>query len=172
MLLLALYIVVDCQGGALLGYGPRAEDSILGIVTAGISAMLMPSIGMAKLRIAKAIDSASLRVDAYESITCASLAVTTLIGLLLNYWQHWWWADPAAGLLLLPLIIREGLRGTRTVAVIAITELNTIMVTVITVEALADSRDGAEKEPNRLKTVFLKPQGPIFRHCNGSFTRK
>jgi len=112
MLLLALYIVVD-GGRRLLGYGPKAEDSTLGIAIAAISAAVMPSIGIAKLRIARALNSASLRVDAYESITCASLAVTTLIGLVLNHWLHWWWADPVAGLFLLPLIIREGLEGLR-----------------------------------------------------------
>src|SRR5262249_28169332 len=80
MLLLALYIVID-GGRRLLGYGQRAEESMLGIAVAALSATLMPGIGLAKLRVAKAINSASLRVDAYESITCASLAVVTLIGL-------------------------------------------------------------------------------------------
>lgn len=112
MLLLALYIIID-GGRRLLGYGQRAEESVLGIVVAALSATLMPAIGFAKLRVAKALGSASLRVDAYESITCASLAVVTLIGLLLNYWLKWWWADPAAGFLLLPLIIREGLEAMR-----------------------------------------------------------
>ena len=51
--------------------------------------------------------------DAYETITCAWLSLTTLAGLLLNAAFGWWWADPAAALVLVPLIVKEGLEGWR-----------------------------------------------------------
>ncbi|MCZ6603022.1 MAG: hypothetical protein O6952_08450, partial [Planctomycetota bacterium] len=51
--------------------------------------------------------------DAYETITCAWLSFTTLLGLGLNALVGWWWADPLAAFFLLPLIIREGLEGLR-----------------------------------------------------------
>ena len=54
-----------------------------------------------------------LRADAYETITCAWLSLTTLAGLALNALLGWWWADPVAALCLVPLIVREGLEGLR-----------------------------------------------------------
>ena len=57
--------------------------------------------------------SKALRADAYETIACAWLSATTLIGLLLNALLGWWWADPVAALVLVPLIAREGLEGLR-----------------------------------------------------------
>ena len=54
-----------------------------------------------------------LRADAYESITCAWLSATTLAGLAVNAASGWWWADPLAALVLIPLIVREGLEGLR-----------------------------------------------------------
>jgi Predicted Co/Zn/Cd cation transporters len=73
----------------------------------------MPLLAWAKLRVASPLQSAALRADAYETVTCAWLSLTTLIGLALNVWLGWSWADPMAALLLVPLIVREGLEGLR-----------------------------------------------------------
>ena len=51
--------------------------------------------------------------DAYETLTCAWLSLTTLAGLVLNAALGWWWADPLAALAIVPLAIREGLEGWR-----------------------------------------------------------
>jgi len=55
----------------------------------------------------------ALRADAYETIACAWLSLTTLAGLGLNAVFGWWWADPVAALAIVPLIVREGLEGVR-----------------------------------------------------------
>jgi cation diffusion facilitator family transporter len=110
LLVLAAYIVVDA-GRRLLGFGREAEESLVGIVLTSVSLVVMPFLGWAKLRTAKALGSRALRADAYETITCAWLSLTTLAGLVLNAWMGWWWADPAAALVLVPLIAREGLEG-------------------------------------------------------------
>lgn len=73
----------------------------------------MPVLDWAKLRIAGALGRGALRADAYETITCAWLSLTTLAGLALNAAMGWRWADPLAALLLVPLIVREGLEGWR-----------------------------------------------------------
>lgn len=112
LLLLALYIAIDSTR-RLIGFGRQAEESILGIVLTGISLVIMPILGTAKLRTARALSSASLRADAYETIACAWLSLTTLMGLALNALFGWWWADPVAALILVPLIVREGLEGWR-----------------------------------------------------------
>jgi len=110
LLVLAAYIVVDA-GRRLLGFGREAEESLVGIVLTSVSLVVMPFLGWAKLRTAKALGSRALRADAYETITCAWLSLTTLAGLVLNAWMSWWWADPVAALVLVPLIVREGLEG-------------------------------------------------------------
>ncbi len=73
----------------------------------------MQVLGRAKLRAASALGSRALRADAMETITCAWLSLTTLLGLSLNALFHWSWADPLAALLVVPLLIKEGREGLR-----------------------------------------------------------
>jgi cation diffusion facilitator family transporter len=112
LLLLAAYIVVDA-GRRLIGFGAEARESLVGIVLTAASLVVMPVLGWAKLRTAKDLKSGALRADAFETITCAWLSLTTLTGLVLNATLGWWWADPLAALVLVPLIVREGLEGWR-----------------------------------------------------------
>jgi divalent metal cation (Fe/Co/Zn/Cd) transporter len=106
LMMLAVYLLVD-SGRRLLGFGGEARESVLGVALTAISLVLMPALGWAKLKTADALASGALRADAYETIACAFLSLTTLIGLGLNAGFGWWWADPAAALLLVPLIGRE-----------------------------------------------------------------
>lgn len=69
----------------------------------------MPLLAWRKLRIAKALSSNALRADAYETIACWWLSLTTFIGVGLNAWLGWSLADPVAALLVVPLVVREGL---------------------------------------------------------------
>ena len=112
LLVLAAYITVDA-GRRLLGFGSEARESPIGILLTSVSLVVMPFLGWAKIRTAAALDSRALRADAYETIACAWLSLTTLAGLVLNAWLGWWWADPVAALVLVPLIVREGLEGLR-----------------------------------------------------------
>jgi divalent metal cation (Fe/Co/Zn/Cd) transporter len=81
------------------------------LVLTAISLAVMPFLGWAKLRTAGELGSTALRADAYETIACAWLSLTTLTGLALNAAFGWHWADPLAALVLVPLIVREGLEG-------------------------------------------------------------
>jgi divalent metal cation (Fe/Co/Zn/Cd) transporter len=110
LLLLSVYIAIDA-GGRLLGQGEEAQSSPIGIALVSMSLVIMPLLGWAKLRTAQALDSAALRADAFETIACAWLSLTTLVGLALNAAWGWSWADPLAALLIIPLIVREGLEG-------------------------------------------------------------
>jgi len=112
LLLLALYILLDAVR-VLLGYGDQPGPSIVGIILTSVSLALMPLLGWAKLRAARQIGSRALRADGYESISCAWLSLAVLGGLIMNAKLGWWWADPAAALALIPLIVREGLEGLR-----------------------------------------------------------
>jgi divalent metal cation (Fe/Co/Zn/Cd) transporter len=109
---LALYLVIDA-GRRLFGLGAEVLESRLGIVLTAIAAVVMPLLGWAKLRTAAVLRSGALRADAYETIACAWLSVTTLVGLILNAAFGWRWADPVAALAIVPLVVREGLEGWR-----------------------------------------------------------
>lgn len=112
LLALAAYIVIDA-GRRLAGFGTDARESTVGIAVTGISLVVMPLLGWAKLRTAATLGSPALRADAYETITCSWLSFTTLAGLLLNSVLGWSWADPLAALAIVPLAVREGLEGWR-----------------------------------------------------------
>jgi len=108
-LLIALAVFISIEAVRhLLGFGEPASESMLGIVVTAISLAVMPFLGWAKLRTAVELGSSALRADAYETIACAWLSLTTLVGLLLNRLLGWHWADPLAALVLVPLILREG----------------------------------------------------------------
>jgi divalent metal cation (Fe/Co/Zn/Cd) transporter len=109
---LAVYIVIDA-GRRLLGFGAEARESMVGIVLTAASSVVMPVLGRAKLRIARALGSGAMRADAYETMACWWLSLTTLAGLLLNVAFGWWSADPLAALAIVPLVVREGLEGWR-----------------------------------------------------------
>jgi divalent metal cation (Fe/Co/Zn/Cd) transporter len=113
LLLLALgaYIVTD--SARILLTGTRPESSGIGIAVTALSLIVMPLLARAKLSVAGRLGSRALRADAHETIVCAWLSATTLVGLGLNALLGWWWADPVAALVMLPLIVREGLEAWR-----------------------------------------------------------
>jgi divalent metal cation (Fe/Co/Zn/Cd) transporter len=108
----AVYVVIDA-GRRLLGFGAEARESVVGVVLTAVSSVVMPLLGRAKLRTAQALGSAAMRADAYETMACAWLSLTTLAGLGLNAAFGWWWTDPLAALAIVPLVVREGLEGWR-----------------------------------------------------------
>jgi cation diffusion facilitator family transporter len=110
LLTLAVYIGVE-SSIRLLGRSAKPSESPIGIAVTAVSLVVMPVLGRAKLRCASAIGSPALRADAYETIACAWLSATALIGLGANALFDWWWADPLAALALIPLIVREGWEG-------------------------------------------------------------
>ena len=110
-LLLAAYVLFDA-GKALLRREPP-DESIVGIVLAAVSLVVMPLLVRAKRRVAKAIGSRALDADATQTALCTYLSAILLGGLLLNAFAGWWWADPVAALVMVPIIVREGLEGIR-----------------------------------------------------------
>ena len=57
------------------------------------------------------LGSAAMKADAKQTDFCVYLSAILLLGLLLNAAFGWWWAYPAAGLLMTPIIAKEGLKG-------------------------------------------------------------
>lgn len=111
VLLLALGIYIIVESARQLIAGTRPATSPMGIGLTILSLIVMPLLGRAKLRTAEALGSRALRADAHETVVCAWLSATTLLGLGLNAALGWWWADPVAALAMLPLIVREGVEA-------------------------------------------------------------
>jgi divalent metal cation (Fe/Co/Zn/Cd) transporter len=103
---LAIYILFEC-GSALVGH-QAPERSIPGIVVAAASVVVMPLLARAKRRVAVGLGSGAMRADSRQTDFCTYLSAILLGGLVLNAVAGWWWADPVAGLVMVPIIGREG----------------------------------------------------------------
>lgn len=110
-LLLAAYIGFDALKSLLLREPPDA--SYLGIAIAALSLVVMPLLARAKRRVAAQINSRAMLADSRQTDICAYLSAILLGGLILNAAFGWWWADPAAALVMLPIIVKEGAEGLR-----------------------------------------------------------
>jgi divalent metal cation (Fe/Co/Zn/Cd) transporter len=80
---------------------------------AAVSVVVMPLLARAKRRIAAGIGSGAMRADSRQTDFCSYLSAILLGGLLMNAVAGWWWADPVAGLVMVPVIAKEGVDGLR-----------------------------------------------------------
>ncbi len=110
-LLLAAYVTI--QAGWVLWSRQPPHESVVGIVLAAVSLVVMPLVAWGKLRAASAIGSRALRAEAKETLACSYLSLALLAGLAANAVAGWWWADPLAALLMVPWLLREGVEGMR-----------------------------------------------------------
>ena len=108
---LAGYVAYESVGDLWLG--KRPEKSLVGIVLAGVSLVVMPLLGRAKQRVARQMGSRALAADAAETFLCSLLSFTLLLGLGLNAAFGWWWADPVAALAMVIFMVREGVEAFR-----------------------------------------------------------
>jgi len=110
-LLLAAYVTLE--SAYALWSRERAERSIAGILIAIAAIIVMPLLARAKRRVAVELGSRALHSDSRQADFCAYLSAILLGGLLLNTLLGWWWADPVAALVMVPIIAREGVQGLR-----------------------------------------------------------
>jgi len=68
-------------------------------------------LSRAKRKVGTALNSAAMHADARQTEFCTYLSGILLGGLLLNTFWGWWWADPLAALVMMPIIAKEGLDG-------------------------------------------------------------
>ena len=73
--------------------------------------IVMPLLAVAKRRTGRALGNRTLIADSAESALCALTSAAALLGVGLNAWLGWWWADPAAGLAIAALAVREGMEA-------------------------------------------------------------
>jgi divalent metal cation (Fe/Co/Zn/Cd) transporter len=110
---LALAAYITYESATDLWAKKTPEHSIPGIVLACVSLVVMPLLSRAKRKVGNALGSAAMRADAKQTEFCTYLSGILLAGLLLNALFGLWWADPVAGLAMVPIITKEGIDGLR-----------------------------------------------------------
>ena len=90
------------------GYHPR--HSVLGIIWTAVTAVVMFALAAGKARTGGALDNPVLSTEGRVTMIDGILAAAVLVGLTLNAALGWWWADPAAGYVLVYYAARE-IRG-------------------------------------------------------------
>jgi len=108
---LAVYITFEAASDLIKRNSP--EHSILGIVLACVSLVVMPLLSRAKKRVGTELGSRAMHADAKQTDFCFYLSAILLVGLVVNATLGWWWADPMSALVMVPIILREGWRSLR-----------------------------------------------------------
>ncbi len=109
LLLLAGYISFEAI--RKLFFGQMAETSYVGISIAILSLAVMWWLAREKRKVAREIHSHALEADARQTDICMYLSVILLGGLGLNALFGWWWADPFAAILMMPIVVKEGINA-------------------------------------------------------------
>lgn len=105
-LLLAAFVAFDALRVLVIHDEP--ETSLAGIILTLASLIVMPVLAHRKRRVAVALGSRAAQADSAQTWACAWLSAVVLVGLVLNAAFGWWWADPAAALGVVVLLLREG----------------------------------------------------------------
>ena len=103
---LAGYLLLDSTRALVTG--GTAETSPAGLVLTALSLVVMPALSLAQRRTGRELGSASAVADSKQTLLCTYLSAVALVGLGLNAALGWSWADPAAGLVIGALAVREG----------------------------------------------------------------
>ena len=109
LLLLAAYVAI--QAAWQLSREANGSIGTLGIVVTASAVVLMPLLGRAKCRVGIRLNSNAMLADSRQADFCALQALIVLLGLLAAHWWHVRAADSIAALLIVPLIVREGMRA-------------------------------------------------------------
>jgi divalent metal cation (Fe/Co/Zn/Cd) transporter len=102
---LAAYLLVQSTLVLATGYHPR--PSPLGIAWTAVTAVAMFALAAGKARTGRDLGNRVLSTEARVTTLDGVLAVAVLLGLVLNATAGWWWADPAAGYVLVWYAARE-----------------------------------------------------------------
>lgn len=108
-LILAAYVAFDAIKSLI--YQEAPEASYVGIGLAVASMIVMPFLARAKKNVGVQLGSRAMVSDSKQTNICAYLSVILLGGLILNAIFGWWWADPVAALIMIPIIVKEGIEG-------------------------------------------------------------
>ncbi len=108
---LGAYVAYECLKKLILR--EPSEPSLIGIIIAVVSLIVMPVVFYMKYKLGKSVGSRGLVADSKQTLACCYLSLSLLAGLGLNYLYGIWWADPAAGLVIVAFLFKEGLEAVR-----------------------------------------------------------
>jgi divalent metal cation (Fe/Co/Zn/Cd) transporter len=106
---LAAYLAVESITDLVSQHRPGQSTAGLAVTAAAL--VVMPLLALAKRRTGRQLGNQALIADAAESAFCVFTSAAALIGIGLNAWLGWWWADPAAALVIAGLAVREGIEA-------------------------------------------------------------
>lgn len=109
LLILAVYVAFDAVKSLILQ--ERPDESYVGIALAAVSLIVMPILAREKRKVAVRLNSGAMQADSKQTDICAYLSAILLGGLALNALVGWWWADPIAALVMIPIIAQEGIEA-------------------------------------------------------------
>jgi divalent metal cation (Fe/Co/Zn/Cd) transporter len=104
--LLSGYILIESL--QTLSHHQAAEPTVWGLAIGFASAVLMPILARRKMQLGSQLNNPAIMAEATETLACGMLSITMLVGLVLNQWLGWWWADAVAALAMIPWLFREG----------------------------------------------------------------
>lgn len=104
---LAAYLLIQSTL-SLIG-AHHAAPTPGGIAWTAITAIAMFSLALGKRRTGKALANQVLITEGRVTLIDGLLATAVLLGLSLNLALGWWWADPAAGYVIVYYAIRESI---------------------------------------------------------------
>ena len=103
---IAAYVGIEAVRSLVAGDHP--EVSYVGIALSIVTLFTMPPLAVAKARVAEKLRSAATKSEGRQTILCAYLSAALLVGLGANALFGWWWADPAAALVIAAVAANEG----------------------------------------------------------------
>ena len=102
---MAVYLLA--QSTVVLAAGYHSRHSVIGIIWTAVTAAVMFALAVGKARTGRALGNPVLRTEGRVAMIDRILATAVLLGLVLNATLGWWWADPAAGYVLVFYAARE-----------------------------------------------------------------
>ena len=105
----ALAAYLTAQSIRDLAAAARPGQSTPGLAVTAAALVVMPVLAIAKRRTGRQLGNRTLIADSAETAFCAFASAAALLGAGLNAWIGWWWADPAAALVIAALAVKEGL---------------------------------------------------------------
>jgi divalent metal cation (Fe/Co/Zn/Cd) transporter len=104
--LVATFVAAEATRSLIGGHHP--DVSYIGIGLSIVTLLTMPPLAAAKARVAEQLHSSAVRSEGRQTALCAYLSGALLVGLGANAAFGWWWADPAAALVIAALAFNEG----------------------------------------------------------------
>ena len=102
---LSVYLAVQSTVVLVAQFHPR--HSALGMVWTALTVVVMGLLARGKALTGATLANPVLVAESRVTLLDAILAATVLLGLALNSFVGWWWADPATGYVLVVYALRE-----------------------------------------------------------------